>query len=445
MVSPSLEAQSPSSSLNRRIRRADTVGRLRARHDGYVWLFGQIHVKHLLLFTHIALMIISLWLMWQVGVAEFDGLPVPGLDGFSPFRSPASISIRSDTGMGVDYFFSYVSTTPSIEKPYLHVSRNVSSALGYLFFFSTIMGFMVLMAMHGACRRGILASLFRVNPAFFLIPLLFCVVTLGGGFLLCCIRSFRMQLHAISERQSDQAAAFLIFDAIRFTFIPCTLMWIVYLYYLYGCVLSFLYVYRYSWDWSSLKRDIAATSTTSWSFKDRGSSLTRSSAHAITRNDRSPSVSAEEIDISFGPEIGGWVITERNVCDKEVDHCPLAICRLESACCPFTEASSNWSSAVMIRQTLSDRFPSHTKSAQRLKVFGEQLLKMTILSLVELDCSTFTKLACTRSGWRCVHQSVVLCFIELGKAKPHTTNKINSQETAIEIDARKANWAIFVI
>ncbi|VDM53673.1 unnamed protein product [Angiostrongylus costaricensis] len=255
MVSPALEVMSPTNSLIRRIRRADAVGRFRARHDGYAWLFGQIHVKHLLLVTHIVFLIISLWLMWQIGVADFTGLQIPGLDGFSPF----DLHHQFQFDHAQEWESIYVSTSPNIQKPYLNVSRNVASALSYLFFFSALMGFMVLSSMHGAWQRGVLVSLFRINLAFFLIPLLFCVVTLGAGFLLCCIRSFRMQLQQISESRTDQAVTFLIIDAIRFTFLPCAVMWIVYLYYVYGCVLSFLYVYRHSSDWSSLKRDIAAT------------------------------------------------------------------------------------------------------------------------------------------------------------------------------------------
>ncbi|KAK6014088.1 hypothetical protein OSTOST_20563, partial [Ostertagia ostertagi] len=44
MGSPALEAMSPNSTV-RRIRKADAVGRLRARSEYYLWFFGHIHVK----------------------------------------------------------------------------------------------------------------------------------------------------------------------------------------------------------------------------------------------------------------------------------------------------------------------------------------------------------------------------------------------------------------
>uniref|UniRef100_A0A0K0CUB7 G_PROTEIN_RECEP_F1_2 domain-containing protein n=1 Tax=Angiostrongylus cantonensis TaxID=6313 RepID=A0A0K0CUB7_ANGCA len=256
MVSPALEAMSPTNSLIRRIRRADAISRFRARHDGYAWLFGQIHVK---------------------------GAVVGG---------GCNTDVKS-IAIPMAHQAFHISTSP--------VSANCS-----------LMGFMVLSAMHGTWQRGVLASLFRINLAFFLIPLLFCVVTLGAGFLLCCIRSFRMQLHQISESRTDQAVTFLIIDSIRFTFLPCALMWIVYLYYVYGCVLSFLYVYRHSWDWSSLKRDIAATSTTSWSFK------------------------------------GGSVTTERKACDEEVITHHLVTCCLEIGRYPSTDTAFQVLFAVLV-------------------------------------------------------------------------------------------------
>ena len=45
MGSPTLEAMCSSNSLGRRVRKIDVVGRLKARSDHYLWLFGQIHAK----------------------------------------------------------------------------------------------------------------------------------------------------------------------------------------------------------------------------------------------------------------------------------------------------------------------------------------------------------------------------------------------------------------
>ncbi|VDM81802.1 unnamed protein product [Strongylus vulgaris] len=40
-----LEALTPTNSLARRTQKSAAVGRLRARSDHYLWLFGQIHAK----------------------------------------------------------------------------------------------------------------------------------------------------------------------------------------------------------------------------------------------------------------------------------------------------------------------------------------------------------------------------------------------------------------
>uniref|UniRef100_A0A1I7WTJ6 RING-type domain-containing protein n=1 Tax=Heterorhabditis bacteriophora TaxID=37862 RepID=A0A1I7WTJ6_HETBA len=53
--------------------------------------------------------------------------------------------------------------------------------------------------------------------------------------------------------------------AIRFTFIPMIIIWIAFLYLLYGCVLGFVYVWRRANGWRS-RKDAAAASF-SWSFK----------------------------------------------------------------------------------------------------------------------------------------------------------------------------------
>ncbi|VDK51978.1 unnamed protein product [Cylicostephanus goldi] len=91
MGSSSVEPKSPTNSF--RVQRKAAVGRLRARSEHYLWLFGQMHAKRLLVFAHLLFLALSVWLMCVCAVG-FTGFPVPGLDGFLPFDMPARESLR---------------------------------------------------------------------------------------------------------------------------------------------------------------------------------------------------------------------------------------------------------------------------------------------------------------------------------------------------------------
>ncbi|KAL6730049.1 hypothetical protein Aduo_001045 [Ancylostoma duodenale] len=287
MGSPALETMSPTNSLVRRVRKADAVGR-----PGYVLL-------------------------------------LPVVVRTNPFK--ASFGYRAHIlPSGI-----YVSTTTEIPKPYLYISRNIASGLAYLYFFSTLIGLMALRAVDSVWQRDGVSPLFFVNPALFLLPFLFNVLSLGGALLLWTIKSGRVQVYLIKHVSTDGSSTLVIIDAIRFTFLPCLLLWLIYSYFFYGCVLGFAYAYRRAQQWRAQKNGVAAASL-SWSFRDRPSLLHKSTEHCVkpsflsrlsstNRSWRSykstdnptlrgyvkksddegcPSLLSEEINLSFGSESG---------------------------------------------------------------------------------------------------------------------------------------------
>ncbi|RCN31297.1 hypothetical protein ANCCAN_22919 [Ancylostoma caninum] len=187
MGSPTLETMSPTNSLVRRVRKADAVGRLRARSDNYLWLFGQIHSKwstfqRLLVIAHLFFLVACVWLMWEAGAAEFTGLPIPGLDGFSPLDLhplPHSEHPREQEDS------IYVSTTTEVPKPYLYISRNIASGLAYLYFFSDF-----------------------TLPT----PSRDLQLSLGGALFLWTIKSGRIQAYLIKHVSADGSLTLVIID-----------------------------------------------------------------------------------------------------------------------------------------------------------------------------------------------------------------------------------------
>ncbi|CAJ0603320.1 unnamed protein product [Cylicocyclus nassatus] len=128
--------------------------------------------------------------MWNVGAVEFAGLPVPGLDELLPFDVPAREALREGDN---DFLF-----LPHADvKPYLDTSRTIASLLGYMYFFSTLMGLAVMRAIDGVWQRDGVSPLFCVNPALFRLPFLFSVLSLEGMLFLWSVRSGRMQLYEL--------------------------------------------------------------------------------------------------------------------------------------------------------------------------------------------------------------------------------------------------------
>ncbi|KAK6727220.1 hypothetical protein RB195_005121 [Necator americanus] len=352
MGSPALETVSPTNSLVRRVRRADAVGRLRARSDHYLWFFGQVHAKRLLVFAHFMLLVVSMVLMWEAGAAGFTGLPIPGLDGFSPFEVH---NLRHSERLQEQESDSiYVSTSSSVPKPYLYLSKNVVSTLGYLYLFSTIMGFLAMRVVDGLWQRDGGSPLFFVNPALLLLPFLLSVLSMGGALFLWSIKNGKMQAFLISEVAPEDSLALAVIDAIRFTYLPCLLMWTLYSYFFYGCALGFMCAYRRAQQWRSQKCGVAPASL-SWSFRERPL-LHRSTERSSTRhgflsrlsaNNRSwhsykstdnptlrgyvkksdedgcPSLLSEEINLSFGSESSENNNLSRSFCAINMSRRPL--------------------------------------------------------------------------------------------------------------------------
>ncbi|VDO20815.1 unnamed protein product [Haemonchus placei] len=126
MGSPTPEAMSPISTI-RPMRKADAVGRLRTRSDYYLWFFGQLHVKQLLVFLHFFLLVVSVWFMCAAGADNLSGLGLPGLDGFPPF----DVHHGSKSGQKLD-----PSQVTAPRPTFLYTARNIVSGLGYFYLFS---------------------------------------------------------------------------------------------------------------------------------------------------------------------------------------------------------------------------------------------------------------------------------------------------------------------
>ncbi|CAJ0594696.1 unnamed protein product [Cylicocyclus nassatus] len=163
--------------------------------------------------------------MWNVGAVEFAGLPVPGLDGLLPFDVPAREALRE--GDNDSLFLSHADA-----KPYLDTSRTIASLLGYMYFFSTLMGLAVMRAIDGVWQRDGVSPLFCVNPALFRLPFLFSVLSLGGILFLWSVRGGRMQLYKIELAPANYSFILIIIVAsslLFFTVVVSVSYYIVYL------------------------------------------------------------------------------------------------------------------------------------------------------------------------------------------------------------------------
>ncbi|CAJ0591330.1 unnamed protein product [Cylicocyclus nassatus] len=148
-----------------------------------------MHAKRFLVLARLLFLALSIWLMWNVGAVEFAGLHVPGLDGLLPFDVPACEALRE--GDNDSLFLSHADV-----KPYLNNSRTIASLLGYMYFFSTLMGLAVMRAIDSVWQRDGVSPLFCVNPAL-LSAVYIGVLSIGGMLFLWSVRSGRMQLYEL--------------------------------------------------------------------------------------------------------------------------------------------------------------------------------------------------------------------------------------------------------
>ncbi|KAK5975736.1 hypothetical protein GCK32_014392 [Trichostrongylus colubriformis] len=112
-------------------------------------------------------------------------------------------------------------------------------------------------------------------------------VSFGAGLFLWSLRAIRMRFYAISHARVDDSILLLTIESFRFVFLPCALVWAVYLYFIYGCILGFVFVYRRSQQTSFQRNRTGTVNSASWSFKvvvfnaqvfaDRSSVVTNSS------------------------------------------------------------------------------------------------------------------------------------------------------------------------
>nr|CDJ93094.1 unnamed protein product [Haemonchus contortus] len=272
MGSSAPEAMSPISTI-RRIRKADAVGRLRTRSDYYLWFFGQVHVKQLLVFLHFFLLVVSVWFMCAAGADNLSGLGFPGLDGFPPFDV--------HHGSKPDQKLDPSQVTPPTTRPmFLYAARNIVSGLGYFYFFSTIMGLIALRATDGVWQHESVITVRCTSPALLLFPFLLCMLSFGGGLFIWSVRVIRKQFLTFDEAHANDNVVFLIIESVRFVLLPCAIIWAVYIYFFYGCIRGFIFVYRRSHQSSSRKNGVSTVNSTSWSFRDR-SSFTEASAERL--------------------------------------------------------------------------------------------------------------------------------------------------------------------
>lgn len=226
------------------------------------------------------LLILSVWLICEAGSLNFSGIRIPGLDGFPPFELHHGSVSHNEVDPKESTL--YVSASRTIEKPSLGTSRNVVSGLGYLYLLSTLMGLISLKTIDGVWRPDGLSPSSCATRVL-LIPFLLSMVSLGGGIFLWTFRNIRVQILAINENQVDRSTSLIIADSVRFTFLPCVIVWAVYLYFIYGCLLSFVFICRRSKHWYLQKNGTGTVNSSSWSFRDRNSFRGRSNDPLILR------------------------------------------------------------------------------------------------------------------------------------------------------------------
>ncbi|WKX90546.1 hypothetical protein Q1695_009412 [Nippostrongylus brasiliensis] len=270
MCPPAIEAMSPDSTV-RRVRNADAVGRLRARSNYYLWFGGQVHAKHLLVFAHFGLLAVAIWLLCEASSTNYSAVNVPGLDGLHPFDFDSGQPSQDKT---VSLSRSDSST---VVRPFLTTSRNVVSILGYLYLCSTLLGLIALRAVDTVWKRTSSSSISCTRGTLLLIPFLLSWVSLGGSLFIWTVRGVQLQLRIIGEVKEDESFAQAVVDAIRFNIIPYAIVWALYLYFIYGCMLGFVYVHRRSRHWVLQRNSGGTVNSTSWSFRDRNSLASKSS------------------------------------------------------------------------------------------------------------------------------------------------------------------------
>lgn len=199
-------------------------GRLHRKYP-YRWLFDQVHVKSLIFHVEVGMLaaaIIGLYNASQMGAEEhFDPLSIPGFDG---------LHLNGET---------FRNFNGVIQRPNYATARNIINIYSYFLIFSVITGFVGMRLSETSVTRRNFPT--RLNPASLLVPSSISVITFMYPLFVWTLRTIHSTIRILIR---DRLKISVILDSFRLTLIPIILIWVIYVYFLYGFWLGVLYYQR---------------------------------------------------------------------------------------------------------------------------------------------------------------------------------------------------------
>ncbi|CAI4229321.1 unnamed protein product [Auanema sp. JU1783] len=264
------------------VRNHETSGRLRPRTDFYVWFFGQIHAKRLLLFMQLLLLFASFVGFYYVSDPHFTGLPVPGFDGEKHLFGSWGASAHTIT---VDDSELFSKAHVDCQSPECLFRRKVIAFMSYFYILrlvSMLFSYRIVDKLWWNCPQGLYRFL---NPGVFLIPCLLSILSFACPLFVHTVRAVRNYVshNCFLQNPVDTCTDMGFYvDITIYVVLPLFIVWIIYGYIIYGCVLGFVYVWRRARG-SWVRRETAAASF-SWSFRDKNSLWGRLGSTAVLQN-----------------------------------------------------------------------------------------------------------------------------------------------------------------
>ncbi|CAD6184946.1 unnamed protein product [Caenorhabditis auriculariae] len=288
------------------------TGRLK-RNAFYLWLFGHMHAKRLLIYSHLIVTTIAVWGLIRASTFrdDFEPVSIPGLDG-RPLFWTNSRYVQDFTPDSV------IVTLPGpTVVPFKDFAHNLLNFFSYFYLLSVGLSFYGLHIVEKVWfgRRPFWAN--YLNPAVLLIPFLVSMISFSVPLLIWSIRTLQaMALRFVHLNGQPKTGD--IMDAARFCILPILISWVFYLYFLYGVTLSFVYVWKRSPVWKRRKVDSrwkksSFGGTILWRRRNGSGNFGRGLLTRISRNGRSKEAeNHEEGNVDGSP----LVVSTVNEVDK---------------------------------------------------------------------------------------------------------------------------------
>uniref|UniRef100_A0A8R1HUH6 Uncharacterized protein n=1 Tax=Caenorhabditis japonica TaxID=281687 RepID=A0A8R1HUH6_CAEJA len=196
-------------------------GRLHRKYP-YRWLFEQVHVKSLIFHVEVGLLAIAIFGLYHASQMSPDQsvepISVPGFDGL---LWPGSYS----HGL--------------MKRPNYQFAMNILNVYSYFLIISVICGFVGMRLSETSVARRKFPP--HMNPASLLIPSVISVISFLYPLVTWTLRTLQSSIKVLIK---DNMKTYSIMDSCRMVVVPVILIWVVYIYFLYGVWLGVLYYQR---------------------------------------------------------------------------------------------------------------------------------------------------------------------------------------------------------